>query len=225
MISGRVAAGLTSAVVMLGAVGACAGDPSADAEQPTPSSTGATPATPSVERHDRATTTGEAAVAGPAPSQVVAQRPTSIVLSSGTTVAVDSTATGPDGELEIPTDVRRAGWWDGSSRLGDPFGSVVVAAHVDSFSQGLGRFAELFSVRPGAEIWASSPGLAQRYEVRSAGLVAKSTVTAGADVFSVAGDPRLVLITCGGAYDPATGYEDNLVVVAYPVGPLEPRRG
>ena len=56
---------------------------------------------------------------------------------------IDASATAADGELAIPTDVDRAGWWDGSSRIGDPFGGIVVAAHIDSFDQGLGRFAEL----------------------------------------------------------------------------------
>ena len=33
--------------------------------------------------------------------------------------------------------------------------------------------------------------------------------------FSTAGDPRLILITCGGEYDPRVGsYDDNYIVTA-----------
>jgi hypothetical protein len=38
------------------------------------------------------------------------------------------------------------------------------------------------------------------------------------EVFAVGGPPRLVLITCGGAFDRRTrNYADNVVVVAEPV--------
>lgn len=137
---------------------------------------------------------------------------------------IDASATAADGELAIPTDVDRAGWWDGSSRIGDPFGGIVVAAHVDSFDQGLGRFAELLSVRRGDPIVLTGGDLRQQFRIVSAELVPKSSVAAGADIFSVKGEPRLVLITCGGTYDRTQGgYQDNLVVIAEPVRP--PVRG
>lgn len=138
-------------------------------------------------------------------------------------MAIDATATGPDGALEIPADVERAGWWDGSSRLGDPFGSVVVAAHVDSFTQGLGRFVELLGMKPGDVVSLRSRHLEQRFVVTSAHLVPKTAVTATSPLYDVSGRPRLVLITCGGDYSPETGYADNMVVVARPTGPLESR--
>lgn len=167
------------------------------------------------------TAPGQARHATPAPSQVVPVRPSAIVLPSGQRVPVDASATGPDGELAIPTDIDRAGWWDGGSRLGDPFGSMVVAAHVDSFSQGLGRFAELLDMRPGDVVRVEARGgLSQDYRVTSARLTPKAEVDAGSPLYSPRGGPRLVLITCGGAYDPATGYQDNMVVVAVPDGPL-----
>lgn len=178
---------------------------------------------PSVPAEDSVSPTpssGSARVAEPAPSQVDAQRPTALVLPSGTSVEVDSTATGRDGELAIPENVDRAGWWDGSARLGDPFGAIVVAAHVDSFTQGLGRFAELLSVRRGDRVEVQAGGLTQRFRIESAELVPKSTVRADSDIYRQDGAPRLVLITCAGPYDAATGYRDNLVVIAVPDGRL-----
>ena len=49
-----------------------------------------------------------------------------------------------DGELQVPKHVDHLGWWDGSSWLNDPFGSTVIAGHVDSATEGLGFFAKLF---------------------------------------------------------------------------------
>jgi hypothetical protein len=166
---------------------------------------------------------GRAGVAHPAPSQIDAGRPVALTLPSGTTMAIDASATGADGALQIPADVKRAGWWDGSSRLGDPFGSVVLAAHVDSFTQGLGRFVEVLGIHPGDLVTVRSRHLSQQFEVTSAHLVPKSDVNATSSLYAATGPPRLVLITCGGDYDPDTGYADNMVVVALPAGLLTPR--
>ncbi len=129
-------------------------------------------------------------------------------------MAVDTSATAADGALAIPADVNRAGWWNGSARLGDPYGSIVVAAHVDSFAQGLGRFAELLGMQPGDRVRLAASGLSQRFKVVSAELVPKTSF--GPSVFA-SHATQLVLITCGGSYDPARGgYQDNMVVIAEP---------
>ncbi len=133
-------------------------------------------------------------------------------------------ATAPTGELQIPPDINEAGWWDGGSRLGDPFGAVVVAAHVDSFSQGVGRFAELFGMRAGDVVSVESAHLSQSFQVVASTLVPKASLSSEAGLFSAEGRPRLVLITCGGAYDPsAGGYQSNVVVVGIPSQPVDRR--
>lgn len=153
-----------------------------------------------------------------APSQVRAERPVSVELPDRVVMAVDLAATAGDGALRLPTDIHRAGWWEGSSRIGDPFGAIVVAAHVDSFTQGLGPIAALLGARRGDPIGLAGRDLAQRFRVVSAGLVPRTSLAAGGGRFSPYGAPRLVLITCGGAYDAATrSYRYNLVVVAAPV--------
>ncbi|MGI8434734.1 MAG: class F sortase [Nocardioidaceae bacterium] len=145
-----------------------------------------------------------------------------VELPSGTRVPIDETATGSDGTLAIPPDIDRAGWWDGSSRLGDPFGSIVVAAHVDSFTQGLGRFVELLDMHHGDVVTLRSTSASQRFRVTSANLVPRSRVTNRSTIYSVSGQTRLVLLTCGGNYDPSSGYADNMVVVARRLGRLQP---
>jgi sortase (surface protein transpeptidase) len=128
-------------------------------------------------------------------------------------------ATSPTGVLQVPEDIGRAGWWDGSSRIGDPYGSIVVAAHVDSFTQGIGKFAELLRMHPGDRVLLAASALRQTYQVVSARLEPKTSLATEAKVFDPGGLPRLVLITCGGPYNPDLGgYLDNMVVIATPEG-------
>ena len=88
-------------------------------------------------------------------SVVTAQAPRSATLPSGRTVPVSAVGTTADGLLAVPDDIDVAGWWQGGARLGDPFGSILVAAHVDSRTQGLGPFAELLTATPGQRIRAA----------------------------------------------------------------------
>lgn len=162
-----------------------------------------------------------AQIGRPAVSQVDSERPLTVTLASETTMRVRKSATAASGALSIPSDIKQAGWWDGSSRLGDPFGAIVVAAHVDSFTQGLGRFAELLSMKPGDVIRLSSARLRESFQVASAELVPKTSISATSRLFSAGGQSRLVLITCGGEYDPARGgYQSNMVVVAIAKSPV-----
>lgn len=159
-------------------------------------------------------------IAEPAPSQVPARAPTTVRLPRGTTMPVRPVTTLPSGELELPANTDRAGWWDGSSKLGEPFGATVLAAHVDSFAQGIGKVAELLEATRGDSIRLSASGVSQQFTVTSAALIPKATLSATSDLFAAGGDRRLVLITCGGEYDSARGgYQENMVVVATPEGP------
>ena len=72
-----------------------------------------------------------------------AERPVSVRLPSGTVVPVRSAGTRAGGVLDVPDDITQAGWWRAGARLGDPFGSTLIAGHVDAVDQGLGAFAEL----------------------------------------------------------------------------------
>lgn len=159
-----------------------------------------------------------------APSQVHAERPLAVTLASDTTMRIRVSATATTGDLAIPANINQAGWWDGGSKLGDPYGAIVVAAHVDSFSQGIGRFAELLSMHPGDVIRLDSADLGQSYRVVSAKLVPKASISSTSALFSASGQPRLVLITCGGQFDPSLGgYQSNVIVIAEPTGQVAAR--
>ena len=126
----------------------------------------------------------------------------------------------PDGRLAVPEDVRTAGWWRGGSRVGDPFGAVLVAGHVDSRTQGLGPYAELLTVRRGQEVVVGTATLRQRYRIRSLRLVPQGPLAARPSLHSPRGPRRLVLVTCAPPYDAARGgYQHLAVVTAYPGRP------
>jgi hypothetical protein len=80
---------------------------------------------PSSRAAERAALSAGAARGEAAATQVVARRPVELVLPSGDRMRVEVSATAPDGSLELQPDITAAGWWEGGSRVGDPFGPVV----------------------------------------------------------------------------------------------------
>ncbi|WP_457207892.1 class F sortase [Nocardioides sp. P5_C9_2] len=146
------------------------------------------------------------------------QRPVVVRLPGGVAVPVRSASTLGSGRLDVPDDIGVAGWWDGGARLGDPFGSTLVAAHVDSTTQGLGPFAALLTVGGGERIRLDSAGLTQEYEVRSLRLVPQGPLTDRTELFAAGGPRRLTLVTCAPPYVRSRGgYQRLAVVTAVPV--------
>ncbi len=158
-----------------------------------------------------------------ADSQVVAERPRSLRFPDGSTVRVRAVGTTRDGRLAVPRDVHTAGWWRGGSRVGDPFGAVLVAGHIDSRTQGLGPYADLLRARGGQRVLVRTATLRQWFRIRSLRLVPQESLTGHAWLHSPRGARRLVLVTCAPPYVPARGgYQNLAVVTALPIGP--PRR-
>lgn len=124
---------------------------------------------------------------------------------------------GAGGLLGVPDNPRELGWWSGSSRPGMPSGSVVLDGHVDSATLGLGALFRLREARPGDEmLLMNAAGAPTRYTVVARRSYPKASLPVG-DVFAQDVGPRLVLLTCGGRFDQATGhYADNVVVYAVP---------
>jgi hypothetical protein len=150
----------------------------------------------------------------------VAEPPVLVTLPSGRRVRVRAVGTTAAGLLDVPDDVGQAGWWRGASRVGDPFGSTLVAAHVDSRTQGLGPFAELLTVSGGARVRLASEHLTQEFEVRSRRLVPQGSLADETWLFEVSGERRLTLVTCAPPYDASRGgYQNLAVVTAVPTSP------
>jgi hypothetical protein len=77
--------------------------------------------------------------------------------------------------------------------------------------------SRLRSVEPGQRIAVTdATGRVTRWQVATRQLVAKQQLPLP-ELFTRAGTPRLVLVTCGGPFDERLrSYRDNLVVVAVP---------
>lgn len=156
----------------------------------------------------------------PAQSQVNPEPPTSIRLPSGVELPVRAASTRGNGLLDVPDDPRLAGWWEGGSSLGDPFGSTLLAAHVDSRTLGLGPYAEVLTLRPADVLTVRSRHLVQRFRLDRLRLVDQGPLGGEPWIYSPRGARRLVLVTCAPPYDPARGgYQQLVVAVARPVGP------
>jgi hypothetical protein len=148
-----------------------------------------------------------------------AERPVSVRLPSGTVVTVRAAGTRGRGLLDVPDDVTEAGWWRAGARLGDPFGSTLIAGHVDAVDQGLGAFAELLGVREGQRLRVRSRGLEQTFTIRSRRLVPRADLRRESDIYSVRGPRRLTLVTCAPPYlADHGGYQNLAVVTATPQG-------
>lgn len=185
-----------------------------------------TPPAPADTDHDTASPSARAGSTVPparrAESVVSPQPPRVAVLPSGRRVPVDGAGTTGAGLLDVPADVDTAGWWRGGSRIGDPFGSVLVAAHVDSRTQGLGPFAELLTLEPGARVTLESSRLRQTFRIDARRLVPQGSLADDSWIFDASGALRLTLVTCAPPYVPDRGgYQNLAVVTAVPLGPPE----
>lgn len=137
----------------------------------------------------------------------------------GVDVPLDAVGVADDGQMEIPEDADRAGWYRFGPRPGDPAGSVVVAGHVDD-PEGPGAFFRLTGAEEGDVVLVDrADGSTLRYQ-----LVARETSRKGDvdldSLFDREGDPVLRLVTCTGRWSDQLGhYTDNLVLTASPDEP------
>jgi LPXTG-site transpeptidase (sortase) family protein len=142
--------------------------------------------------------------------------PKQLTLPGHASAAVLPAAT-VDGVLKVPDNVQQVGWWDGSARAGEPFGSTVIAGHIDSNTEGIGFFVRLLRIKVGDTIMLRAGSHRLTYRVTSVRKVAKEALATDRQALNQAGPHRLVLITCTGNYHrDRGGYDSNLVVVAEP---------
>ncbi|WP_222192942.1 class F sortase [Modestobacter italicus] len=190
---------------------ATAGTPVAQALEatgpPAPSSSGAAAPAPAVETRDAAPA---AVPRAPAPVRVT-------VPARGVEAPLDPMGVAGDGQMALPGDVGRVGWYRFGPVPGEA-GSAVLAGHVDDREQGLGALAPLRTAEAGDEVLVTDDaGTTSRWRVTSRELITKQQLPLDA-LFSREGPPRLVLVTCGGPFLPEyRSYRDNVVVVAEPL--------
>jgi LPXTG-site transpeptidase (sortase) family protein len=122
-----------------------------------------------------------------------------------------------DGSLVVPDDPAVVGWWTGGAQAGEAFGHVVIAGHIDTARRGVGILFDLTRAKKGQVVTLSNGGQKVRYRVVSTRQIKKADLAKDPTIFAQDAGHRLVLITCGGRFDPvAHRYDDNLVVEAVP---------
>ncbi|MBX6371647.1 MAG: class F sortase [Acidothermus sp.] len=120
----------------------------------------------------------------------------------------------PDGEIQVPSDVRRVGWYELGPAPG-ALGPAILVGHVDSARSGPGVFFRLGALQPGDSITVDrADGTQVTFTVYAVREYPKDRFPT-ATVYGPTADPELRLITCGGSFDHASGhYRDNIVVFA-----------
>ncbi len=121
----------------------------------------------------------------------------------------------PAGGLEIP-GAHEVGWYRFGARPGVGAGSVVLAAHV-AYDGEDGVFRHLGGVEPGATVEVeTADGRPLSYRVDSVVVYRKADLPID-DLFSPSTPERLVLISCGGSFNPQLRhYDSNIVAIATP---------
>ena len=119
------------------------------------------------------------------------------------------------GALQVPSlsSASVAGWYTGSPRPG-AVGSAIIVGHIDSQS-GPGVFYRLSELSRGNDIYVKrADGTTAEFRVTTVQTYLKDQFPTRT-VYGPTPDAELRLITCGGAFDPATGhYLSNIVVYA-----------
>jgi hypothetical protein len=158
--------------------------------------------------------------ARPAAPATAAQLPAPVHLAvpaRGVDAVVEAVGVQPDGQMTLPDDVDRVGWYRFGPAPGAD-GSAVIAGHVDDREQGLGALAPLREAEVGDEVVVTdAAGTGTPWRVLSRELIQKQVLPLDR-LFAREGPPRLTLITCGGPFLAEFGsYRDNVVVVTEPL--------
>ncbi|MFE0590605.1 class F sortase [Micromonospora echinospora] len=166
-----------------------------------------------------ATATRVPVTSGDLPTVVGTLPPTRLRIPAiGVTATVD--AVGIDertDEFDVPPSVDQVGWYRYGPGLEADAGSIAVAGHVDSATQGRGAFYRLRELDRGDTVWVTgSDGRERAYRVVAREEYDKTKIPLDR-YFARDGSVRLTLITCGGPFDAeARRYRDNIVVTAVP---------
>lgn len=157
------------------------------------------------------------AATAPGFAEAAVSLPTSVEAPAvGIAAALEPVGKLADGALAVP-DFGTAGWYRHSVRPGAP-GAAVLAGHVDS-TTGPDVFFALGELEPGDQV------LIRHEDATTSTFVVDRREITDKDrlpvdrIFDEPAGAELRLVTCGGAFDRATGsYEENVIVYAHLIG-------
>lgn len=122
-------------------------------------------------------------------------------------------------ELRIPSDPSKLTIYSAGSRPCSDEGTVLLAGHVVSYGVH-GALWDLHQVKPNAVVYTGcQDGSTAVWKVVEVRVEQKDDLPQ--DLFSAEGDPRLVIVTCGGPIitrPDGRHYRDNVIVYASPIG-------
>ena len=214
LAAAAVALALTGALTLYLGLGAHAGPPQpAPARPAAVSATGPTPTpTPTATRSAAAPVApADLGPILPASDPVGLDIP-SIGVHAPTLVPL---TVGPDGVLPPPSDYAQAGWYTGGPNPGQ-LGPAVIAGHVDG-PDGPAIFYRLGQLAPGAQVTVTrADGGVATFTIDSVTSYSKAEFPTSLVYGNTTNRAELRLITCGGAFDRATGhYVDNIIAFAH----------
>lgn len=119
-----------------------------------------------------------------------------------------------DGSIEVPTKFEQPGWYKLGPTPGE-FGPAVISGHVDS-EKGPAVFYRLGELKPGAKLKVTrKDGSVANFAIDRVARYPKDAFPTDL-VYGPTKRAEIRLVTCGGAFDEATGhYVDNIVAFAH----------
>jgi hypothetical protein len=139
-----------------------------------------------------------------------------VIDAIGLDAVIEPVELADDGSLAPPESASRVGWFSQSSRPGE-LGPAVFVGHLDSLD-GPAVFARLRDLVVGDLVRVGgADGSSASYVVSAVDRYPRESFPTEA-VYGATPEPSVRLITCGGPFERGTGYADNVVVAATPVG-------
>lgn len=125
----------------------------------------------------------------------------------------------PDGSMALNERADTAAWYKFGAVPGDRTGGALIAAHAASYVDGVGPFSRLVKLQKGDEVTVTmADGSDVPFTVVKLEQVSKQVV----DYEAITADSpgMLILVTCGGNWDPQIRhYDDNVIVWAVSLVP------
>ena len=149
----------------------------------------------------------------PAPPRPVAAPVSLTIPQIGVSTRLITLGLTAQGTVQVPSTTTVAGWYEHGPRPGAT-GPAVILGHIDSY-KGPGVFFRLAELRPGDTVEVHrSDGSVVSFRVTAVQSYPKDDFPTQS-VYGATPDPELRLITCGGAFDSATGhYLSNIIAYA-----------
>jgi hypothetical protein len=128
--------------------------------------------------------------------------------------------TTPDGQLDVPLDPKKVGWWKYGAKPGAAVGTAILAGHVN-YAGVSGAMADIGKLDPGDEVDVyGTQNADHRHEIKFTVTGVRTyhkTHLPYKEIFDQKSVGRIAIVTCGGPFDASTGnYLDNIVVFAVP---------